>query len=239
MDTNSLLIRIVLTLSLLFSTPGLCRAWHDETHIAIAKASGYAKWYNAAGPDMAKLKAGDAEAHNHFVNNPAKTTVTPEMILSQVRKYNRTDAYGHLYGAIIASLREYFNAKSEGKYESYHLAYLAHYIGDLSQPLHNTMYSLYNYENHTKTDGIINNDVLEHIGKIRLYPITVSSEQDIAKEVARIANLSIALAKKIESEKRLLTQEEAYAQIGHSASLFKAILQYVKTVKPSKQGQWF
>ena len=33
-------------------------AWNDETHIAIARAAGYEKWYNAAGVDMIKLPRG-------------------------------------------------------------------------------------------------------------------------------------------------------------------------------------
>ena len=45
-------------------------AWHDETHLAIAKSAGYVKWYNAAGPDVTKIKAGDIEQKNHYVNNP-------------------------------------------------------------------------------------------------------------------------------------------------------------------------
>jgi hypothetical protein len=45
-------------------------AWYDETHLAIAKVAGYEKWFNAAGPDVTKLKMGDKEGHNHFVNNP-------------------------------------------------------------------------------------------------------------------------------------------------------------------------
>jgi hypothetical protein len=51
---------------------------------------------------------------------------------------------------------------------------------------------------------------------------------DLAREIARIANLSMKLGYKLEDEKRLLTQQEAYQQISHSASLFKAVLKYVK-----------
>jgi hypothetical protein len=47
------------------------------------------------------------------------------------------------------------------------------------------------------------------------------------KEVARIANLSIALGYKLEDEDRILTKDEAYEQTSHSASLFKAILGYL------------
>jgi hypothetical protein len=39
----------------------------------------------------------------------------------------------------------------------------------------------------------------------------------------RIGNLSIKKGYQIQDEKRLLTKEEAYEQISHSASLFKAI----------------
>jgi len=39
------------------------------------------------------------------------------------------------------------------------------------------------------------------------------------------------LGYKLEDEKRLLTKEEAYQQISHSTSLFKAILDYVKDAK--------
>jgi hypothetical protein len=205
--------------------------WHDEIHIAIAKAAGYKKWYNAAGADMIKLKAGKIEELNHYVNNPKGTTVTPEMVFQQVKKYNKTnDPNGHLYGAIIASIRDYLKYKKEGKYGEYHLALCAHYVGDLSQPLHNTLYDSYNRKYHRTTDGIINDEVLDNIDKIKIYPIKIESEEDLADEIARIANLSIKKGYQIEDEQRLLTKDEAYEQISHSASLFKAILRYVGKV---------
>jgi hypothetical protein len=49
-------------------------------------------------------------------------------------------------------------------------------------------------------------------------------------EIARIANLSLKKGYQIEDEKRLLTRDEAYEQISYSASLFKAILEYVEKV---------
>jgi hypothetical protein len=225
---------IVTLLSIFFviSFSGNSYPWHDETHIAIAKATGYKKWYNAAGADMAKLKAGDVEKQNHYVNNPRGTTVTPEMVLKQVKKYNQTnDLIGHLYGAIIASVRDYLKAKDEGKYGEYHLAFCAHYVGDLSQPLHSTLlYNSYNRKYHQTTDGIINDEVLDNMDKIKIYPIKINSEKDLANEIARIANLSLKKGYQIQDEKRSLSKEEAYEQISHSASLFKAILEYVKKV---------
>jgi len=83
-------------------------AWHDEPHLSIAKAAGYEKWYNAAGADITKIKAGNVEKKNQYVNNPPGTTLTPDMVLKQAGRYNKSlNLKGHLYGAIIASIREY------------------------------------------------------------------------------------------------------------------------------------
>ncbi|MEE9610661.1 MAG: hypothetical protein V3W19_05380, partial [Desulfatiglandales bacterium] len=203
----------------------------DETHIAIAKVAGYYKWYNANGADMAKIKAGKIEAHNHHASNLLGEVVTPERVLGQVEKYNRIDPKGHLYGAIVASVRDYIQQRKKGKYGEYHLAYCAHYVGDLSQPLHNTPYDDFNRTYHRKIDGIISDEVLESLHKIKIYPITIHSERELAIEIARIANLSTELRYKIQDQNRPLTKDEAYTQISHSASLFKAILEYVGKVK--------
>ena len=124
-------------------------------------------------------------------------------------------------------MRDYIEAKKRGRYAEYHLAYCAHYIGDLSQPLHSILYSDYNKKNHTKTDGVINDGILDNLEAIKVYPIEIKTEEDLAKEIARIANLSMALGYKLEDEGRLLSKEEAYQQISHSASLSKAVLRYV------------
>jgi hypothetical protein len=217
------------TFILLLVSPNLSLAWHDETHLAIAKAAGYPKWYNAAGPDIAKIKAGDKENRNHYANNPPDTVVTPEMILDQVIRYNDpTDENGHLYGAIVASLRDYRSAKASGKYGEYHMAYCAHYVGDLSMPLHNTLYNSFNRQHHAAMDGIVEDEVLNHLERIKIYPIQIKSEDDLVREIARVANLSMKLGYRLEAENRMLSKEEAYVQLGHSASLLKAILEYVR-----------
>ena len=213
--------------SLVSMHSSLSVAWHDETHLAIAKAAGYYKWYNACGADMAKLKAGHIEGHNHYANNKSGTVVTPEMVLAQANSYNRVDFGGHLYGAIIASLRDYIKEKRAGKYREYHLAFCAHYVGDLSQPLHNTSYNSFNRKFHTTIDGIVNDDVLRNLHLVKLTSIQIDSEIDLAKEIARIANLSLKLGYKIEDEGRPLTKDEAYRQISMSASLLKGIRDYV------------
>ena len=74
-------------------------------------------------------------------------------------------------------------------------------------------------------------EVLDNLSKIQIYTITIRSEADLAREIARIANLAIALANRLETEKRMITKREAYQQISHSTSLFRAILAYAKTLQ--------
>jgi hypothetical protein len=204
--------------------------WYDETHLAVAKASGYHKWYNTAGADMVKIKAGAIEGNNHFFNNPSDVDITPELIEKQIDRYNNPrHEEGHLYGAIIASLREYRHAVERGKYADYHLAFCAHYIADLSQPLHNVPYDDFNRHYHSFNDGIVNESILNNIQKIKdhMYEIHLRPdrlEEDLSKEIARIANISRTLAHTLKKENRPMTKEEAYRQLGHSASLLKSVL---------------
>ncbi|MDP2646338.1 MAG: hypothetical protein Q8P24_15475 [Desulfobacterales bacterium] len=215
-----------LAFAVMAAFPGFSSAWFDETHLAIAKAAGYPKWYNAAGADIAKIKAGDVESHNHRVNNPPGTLITPEMIMGQIKKYNQINRKGQLYGAIIQSTRDYIRVKAKGKYGEYHMAYCAHYVGDLTMPLHNIVMNDFNKKHHLTIDGIIDNGILNNYKKIQIYSIRIRSEADLVKEVARIANLSMKLGYELSAKERLLTRAEAYQQVGHSASLLKAILEY-------------
>ena len=180
---------------------------------------------------MIKEKIGDREGHNHFVNNPRGIVITPQIVIAQIEKYNKIGPHGHLYGAIAASVRDYIKKKKTGKYADYHLAFCAHYVADLSQPLHNIENNAYNQANHRDTDGIINDEIMGNLDKINVYPIKIDTEESLIREVTRIGNLSVALGYKLEDEKRLLTKEEAYQQVSHSVSLFKGILNYMKTVK--------
>jgi len=220
--------QILITIVFFLSATSSSHAWFDETHLAIAKAAGYKKWYNAAAADIARAKLGKMEGYNHYHNSPAGTVITPEMVLEQADRYDKCDPNGHLYGAIIASLRDYLETKSRGRYAENLFAYLVHYVGDLSMPLHHTMYNDYNKKNHLANDGIIEDEVLANLVKIKTYEITLKSEADLATEIARIANLSKNLGHTLESEKRLMTRDEAYRQISHSASLLRAVLGLIR-----------
>ncbi|MBM3163206.1 MAG: hypothetical protein FJZ79_07800 [Chlorobi bacterium] len=206
--------------------------WHDRTHLAIAQAAGFERWYSAAAPDVAKSKDvfRAAEEKNHYYNNNADRKVTAAMVMEQVDRYNRPDdEEGHLYGAIIGSVRDFRSMSASGKYADYPLVFCAHYAGDLSMPLHNTVYDAFNRERHSTNDGIIECNVQNNIGYIQrcIYDIHIENEQDLAREIARVAETARKLGMKIRKENRNMTQAETYTQVIHSASLFRAILRYV------------
>ncbi|HET6465472.1 MAG TPA: hypothetical protein VFH55_07685 [Nitrospiria bacterium] len=221
---------MIFLLLFLNTAPGTSWAWYDKTHLAIAKAAGYQNWYNAAAADLTKVKAGAVEDKNHFFNNDRDADVTTKTVMGQVDRYNHPqDEEGHLYGAIVAALREYQTARSAGQYAEYHMAFAVHYIGDLSQPLHNISHDRYNKSHHAVNDGIVENEVMDRIGEVqkKMYEISLRPDhfdEDIAKEIARIANVSHRLGLKLRAENRDMTKEEAYVQLGHSASLVKAVL---------------
>ena len=137
-DATRKLSTIVLSSFLVLVVHSASFGWYDKTHLAVSQAAGYARWYNAAGADIAKLKAGNVEGYNHFCNNLEDKDVTPELVLSQVKNYNNPhDSKGHLYGAIVGSLRAYKTSTRDFKYAEHHIAYCVHYVEDLSQPFHN------------------------------------------------------------------------------------------------------
>jgi hypothetical protein len=237
-------LKIMIVLCIL-SLASQATAWHDQTHLAICKAAGFDMWYHCAGPDIAKIKAGNIEAYNHWFNNDAEAEITPQIVFDQIEHYNKRnkilDPEGHLLGAIIASLRAYEKDLRSGKYALYHLVYCAHYISDLTMPLHNIAYDDFNEQHHNANDGVVEDTILKEPEKVtgHMYPITLSKkdfEADLAREIARIANLSRILGYKLRVEKRDMTKEEAYIQLGHSASLLKAVLQHYNKVPASAKS---
>jgi len=221
----------VLVIFLFVSCFGTAIAWHDRTHIAVGVAAQFDQAYNLAGPDVAKLKADTVEEYNHWVDNSEATTITKALIKGQIQKYNvgtERERRGHLYGAIVASVRAYQDEAGAGRFATYHLAYAGHYIGDLSMPLHNIENNPLNpLLNHYCNDHIIENEIEANMDKIKLSPMMIKNEEDLIQNIALIAAKSKDLGYKLVGEKRNMTKDEAYQQISQSASLFKAVLEYV------------
>jgi hypothetical protein len=205
--------------------------WHDRTHIAVGVAAKFDQAYNLAAPDVAKLKVDTVEEYNHWVDNSETTSITKALIRGQIQKYNlgtECEKGGHLYGAIVAAVRAYQDESAAGKFATYHLVYAGHYIGDLSMPLHNIENNPLNtLTNHYDNDHIVENEITANMDKVKLLPITIKNEDDLIQNIVLIATKSKDFGYKLLKEKRNMTKEEAYQQISQSASLFKAVLEYV------------
>ena len=62
-DMRRLFLLIVYLFLAWHIPPSFSNAWYDETHVAMAKAAGYSKWFNSAGPETpssVKWKTGKA-----------------------------------------------------------------------------------------------------------------------------------------------------------------------------------
>jgi hypothetical protein len=215
-------------------------AWHDRTHLAIAEAAGFDLWYSAAAPDVAKSKEQFTaiESPNHYYNNKYGQKVDAPVVLDQAERYDLAgDNEGHLYGAIIGSVRAFRSLRKSGKYARYPLVFCAHYIGDLSMPLHNTPYDEFNKARHSINDGVIDAGVRDSVASIskRIRPIEIRNEDDFAREIASLAESARKLGARMRSENRDMTHDEAYIQVIRSASLLKAVLAYSE--HPPEEGR--
>ena len=61
---------------------------------------------------------------------------------------------------------------------------------------------------------IVEGEVLNHLDRIKIYLIQIKSEDDLLREIVRIANLSKELGYQLEKENRMLSKDEAYTQLG-------------------------
>ena len=205
-------------------------AWLDQTHIAVGKVAQFDQAYNLAAPDVAKLKAYTVEGYNHWVNNLEETTITEKLIRGQIQNYNlgiESEKTGHLYGAIVAAIRAYRDESAAGKFATYHLVYAGHYIGDLSMPFHNMDSKKLKIGDHLRNELIIENEITTNINEVKLFTMMIKNEDDLIQSIECIARKSKDLGYKLQKEKRNMSKEEAYQQLSQSASLFKAVLEYV------------
>lgn len=247
---------IFLTLILLFYS--YADAWDCLTHAYIAKKAGIKIPEAACMPDIIRDENYDLLAPMHYHNAAPNTVVTPEYIDkyaieelivntdSRKVKILLPHQAGVLYWKIVniyEKMKSLDKTKSDNRlaYE-YYLVTIAHYIGDLSQPLHNFPYGdtqssdgrvyndegNFNKEYHIKFDEAFDS----YIGKPQteekinraLKKIDISETEDLKKEISKIANSAIKIANQCYKEKRMPTEEELIEQISWSVSLLRAVI---------------
>lgn len=224
---NRLLIVLMFAITILIvCAVSSVSAWHDKAHIAVMDASGapYSSCL-AISPDVVATKL-PKEAANHFTYVD-KVTVTINDVSMQVKYYDSADSKGHLYGAIVAAANNVRDKLAKCQRPDYSYSFLAHYVGDISQPLHNSPFDLFNKVNHGRIDGIVDNvSRLTQRIVARMVPMCIRDDIDLAASVARIANVARIADGKLRYRKTM-SHDDALELLGHSASLLRAITVYI------------
>lgn len=223
------------------SVSGTANAWTDQTHMAIERAAGLRSYHNAGGPDVSKtvsainrLKRNDGQAHFFdAVKPPTREDVDAQLEMIGMSRDDCPD--GYILGAILNTVRKSKEWTEMGRFDDYNYAILGHYCGDLSMPLHLSVYDDFNRKHHlnvdqtlTRSDVVWDVDAVPQIAKEIVVDDSVrfQSEEEIIDYMLEIARESYELANTMRKEDREITKEEALARCGRSATFFRALMRY-------------
>lgn len=226
------------TLSL---APLTAEAWTDQTHMAIERAAGLSSYQNACAPDVSKtvsainkLKKNDGQGHFFDASKPP-TRKDVEEQLEMIGQSRDDSPDGWILGAIINATRKSKAWTEMGRFDDYNYAILGHYCGDLSMPMHMSVYDDFNKKHHLNIDQTLNrSDVKYDVDGVPLITkemtvddsVRFNSEDEIIDYMLKIANESFELGQKLRAEDRELTHEEAIQRVNRSATFFRAIMRY-------------
>ena len=216
-------------------------AWTDQTHMAIAKAGGLESYHNACAADVSHTVAymnniwlTDSPAH-YFdaVKPPNRQDVAEQLNLIGLSKKKAPN--GYLLGAIVNAVRKAKTRTEKSKFDDYYYAVIAHYIGDLSQPLHISAYDDFNKSHHLQVDDTLtcknvawDVDGAGYIAK-ELHiddSVRFNDETELVDYMLKIANESFELSQKLRHDNRVITREEAVQRASRSATMLRAVLRY-------------
>jgi hypothetical protein len=253
--TTAIAILIILVFS------GNVFGWSCKTHTFIGSEAGVKNPEFTCIPDISREENNSLLGPFHWHNASPNTIVTPDYIdqyqitegmyvklgapESKQIKIRVPNSSGVLYWKIL-ELYQKMRGKKGWEYD-YHLINIAHYVGDLSQPLHNFPYAsepasdgksypeigLWAKEHHGEFDAALDSHLPlkgneNEIFQTMITSIQITSLEDLKREISKIANSSITLANKCYSEKRPITNDEALRQVAMSVSLLNAIIKSTK-----------
>jgi len=215
-------------------------AWTDQAHMAIARAAGLKSYHNACAPDVTKHVMNinnytQTASKAHFYD--ATAPITKEDVYKQLEMMETHQGIedGYVLGAILHTIRVSKGATEKGQFDEYKYDTLAHYIGDMVQPLHMTAYDAFNKKWHLQTDSILDNpnakwDVdgaIELSKELKVDDkLSFKSEEEIIDYLVVIANESYSKAEELRKANRMLTSEEALERASRGASFLRAVLRY-------------
>lgn len=232
---------LLLTLYLLPSAGAF--AWTDQAHMAMGKAAGFRRFQNCAGIDIARTVAAinglpQTDEQAHFFNAPADYEITADDAYAQLQDIGKSREEcpeGYLLGAILHTVRLCKEKTESGAFDDEYYAVLLHYITDLSQPFHMTVYDDFNRDFHFACDDILSDTKAKYpvFASVRLAKklkvnnkLRFETEEELLEAVIELARQTQELANIMRSEQRNITRKEALLQISRAASLGKAAMRY-------------
>ncbi len=204
--------------------PTTALAWTDQTHMAIERTAGLRSYQNACAPDVSKtvsainkLRKSDGQGHFYdAAKAPTRKDVDEQLEMIGQSRDDAPD--GWILGGIVNATRKSKAWTEMGRFDDYNYAILGHYIGDLSQPLHMSVYDDFNKKHHLNVDQTLNHS-------------EVKWDDDGARLIAKEMTVddsmqSYELGQKLRAENRELTHDEALARANRSATFFRAVMRY-------------
>ena len=221
--------------------PMQAEAWTDQTHMAIERAAGFSGYQNACAPDVSKtvmtinkIKKNDGQGH-FFDASKAPTRADVDTQLEQIGMSRDECPDGYILGGIVNPTRKAKAWTEMGKFDDYNYAILGHYIGDLSMPLHMSVYDDFNRKHHLNIDQTLNrSDVKWDVDGAALIAkeikvddsVRFNNEEELINYMLKIANESFEKAQQLRKENRELTHEEGIQRVSESATFFRAVMRY-------------
>jgi hypothetical protein len=253
---------IIISIFLVAGVSSSILAWSSKTHMFIAHEAGMANPVTACFPDFSRNEEYNLLVPYHWHDAAPDAIVTPEYIDryqisegtytnldfpgSPPIKIRVPDPCGVLYWEIVELYKNLKGSTTQWEYD-YYLSNIAHYVGDLSQPLHNSPYGSspagdgkiypelgkWNEGHHTEFDNALDSVLPLRAEKRRSFqkmmaPIKISTTDDLKVQISKVANSSIGLANKCYSQKRIIAEDEALKQVAMSVSLLRAIMKSTK-----------
>lgn len=253
---------LVAALAVIWLPAGSAWGWSCKAHLFIAREAGVPNPHTACYPDLAKKENGGLLGPYHWHNAAPDTKVDPAYIdRYQVRedlfvgagatgskpiRIKVPDPAGVLYWKIVETYR-LLKGSAGWEYE-YYLSNMAHYVGDLSHPLHNFPYGAepagdgkpYPEQGswatgmHQDFDTALDPYIPlsgEEAGRFAamVRPPAIPSSDDLKNEIAKVANSAISLADTCYTGKRMMSRDEALKQAAMSVSLLKAIAESTRS----------
>lgn len=218
-------------------------AWTDQTHMAVGVAAGLKQFQNCAAADVshdvAKINGlNQTDSQAHFFNVPDDYEITAADVYAQLEKIGKSAEEcpnGYVLGAIVHTARLCGELTQSGAFDDYYYAVLLHYIADLAEPLHVSLYDDFNRSHHFACDNVLSDREAEYpvFAAVELADkltvddeFRIETEEALVDAIVTLARQSQKIAITMRQEDRMITREEALLQASRAATLSRAVMRY-------------